>query len=594
MSVKNHHDHWQLFRNRTSYVGLYLAGVGLVLIFFTAAIDWMQGEHSSYVGLLLLLFFGMVLMGGVLTLFGAWRERRRRAGGAPPQQRLNLNEPADRRKFYLWCIGGVVALNVAVFASFSGYHYTESVSFCGALCHTMTPEYVTHQSSPHANVECVECHVGPGLSYFLKYKLAGARQLFNLLANIYPTPIPTPLENLRPAPEICEQCHWPGKFFSTKLLQRPYFRNDEKNTAEQITLGVKIGGQIFHSIHYNHISGVKQIAYAAEDRQDQKIPWVSVERLDGSTEEYLSLDARGADQGFADKARPFDCIGCHNRPTHIFNTPDQAINLLLAANHIPRDLPWVKKVAADALGAGYPDRQQAHAGINTAISGFYADRYPELSQSMKAEIGQTVAQVTALYDQNVFPEMKANWATHADNIGHKDWDGCFRCHDGRHTTKSGKVLSDECTLCHTMPVRGPLQPLGVMSQGTPGVLAAWHPLDLSGKHGALACTRCHEGGDRSPTTCAGCHKIDPTWPMFEQGCDSCHQVPQEVTGMTDCRDCHTPKGLHIMDTHAETDCTDCHKPHQWQVTGRESCEQCHDDRQEHNPGVACITCHLFN
>lgn len=581
---------WSLFQNRTSYAGVYLAGMGLVLILFTAVIDWMHGEHSSYIGLLMILFLGMILFGGLLIVFGAWRNRR---SAAQPEKHLDLNEPADRRKFYLFFVGGAVLLNVAVFASYAGYQWTESVGFCGTLCHTMGPEYVTHQESPHANVACAECHVGAGFEYFVKYKMAGTVMMYKQLTNSVEPPVPTPVTSMRPARAICESCHWPEKFFGTKLVQRPYFRSDKENTAEQITLGVKIGGQIFHSIHYNHISGVEKIEFVARDKREQQIPWIAVTRLDGSTEEYLSLDDKGPKKALADESRIFDCIGCHNRPTHVYYTPDRAVNTMLAANRIPRDLPWVKKVATDALSADYPDREQAHAGIDSAIRGFYTEKDPDLSRSRKAEIGQTVAQVTALYDQIVFPDLKVNWQTHADNSGHKDWLGCFRCHDGRHATKDGKVLSDECTLCHTLPVRGPLQPLGVMSQAAPGAKASWHPLDLSGKHGTLACNRCHQAGDPPPATCTECHKIDRKAPMIDQGCDSCHQVPQEVTGMTDCSDCHTPKGLHIMDTHANTDCTFCHKPHQWQVTGRETCMQCHDDRQKHNPGVACVPCHVF-
>ncbi len=581
---------WQLFRNRTSYSGMYLAGMGLVLILFTAVIDWIHGEHSAYVGLLLILFLGMVLLGGVLTLFGAWRGQRCKKTGAPPGRRLNLNDPADRRKFHLICILGVVALNVAVFGSYAGYRYTESVSFCGTLCHPMNPEYVTHQMSPHANVACAECHVGAGFKYFVKYKLAGTQMLFSMFSNNFPRPVPTPLESMRPAREICESCHWPSRFFGTKLLQRPYFRNDEKNTPEQITLGVKIGGQIFHSIHFNHISGVEKIEYVAEDQQEQQIPWIAVTRLDGTTEEYLIRDPKTPDKNFADRAKTFDCIGCHNRPTHIFYTPDRAVNIMLAANLIPRDLPWIKKVAADALGSSYPDRQQAHAGIDKAIKGFYEERYPDLSQTRNNDINQTVGKVTALYDQLVFPEMKANWTSHPDNLGHKDWDGCFRCHDDRHTTADGKVLSRKCTVCHTEPTRGPLQPLGIMSSDSPGAQASWHPLDLTGKHGQLLCSSCHGGGVTPSNACTDCHDIDPKAPMMKkQDCASCHKGSDIVS----CKSCHTGKGWHLHDVHHASNCTACHKPHQWRVKGREACMECHGDKKEHNPGKDCAPCHLF-
>ena len=205
----------ELFRTRTSYLGMYLAATALILILFTLVIDKLQEEHSSYVGLLLLLFVGLALFGGALALYGAWRQNRRTEAERAAEKHLDLNEPADRRRFYLYFFGGAILLNIALLLSYSGYRYTEKSTFCGALCHTMTPEYVAYRSSTHAHVECVACHVGPGLSSYFKYKLAGIRQLAAMILHDYPAPIPTPIDNLRPARVVCEQCHWPGKFFGT-------------------------------------------------------------------------------------------------------------------------------------------------------------------------------------------------------------------------------------------------------------------------------------------------------------------------------------------------------------------------------------------
>ena len=376
-------------------------------------------------------------------------------------------------------------------------------------------------------------------------------------------------------------------------MQRPFFLYDEKNTPEQITLGVKIGGQLFHSIHYNHISGIRKMEYAALDSKEQIIPWVRVTRLDGSVDEYLSPDHQGRSAQFAATSRVFDCIGCHNRPAHVFYAPDRAVNYLMAAHQIPRDLPWIKKVAVEALSATYPDRVRAHEGIRAALVRFYGRQYPDLAKSRKAEIDRTVVTVTDVYDRNVFPAMKVNWQTHIDNSGHRDWPGCFRCHDGRLATKGGVVLSRECTLCHTLPVRGPLQPLGVMTEYTPGAEASWHPLSLAGKHGKILCSRCHLGGNPQPLSCAECHRIDPKAPMISYGCTTCHQVPQEVTGMTPCKECHSPTGLHAVAPHVAATCITCHKPHTWLVAGRDTCLQCHSDRKGHNPGQACMACHAF-
>lgn len=586
-------DCLQQYRNRISYIGIYLALTGLGLFLFTLVIDRLQHGDSSYVGLILIVFLGLVLLGTALAVYGGWRERRRAVAGAALPRRLDLNESADRQRFYLLFFGGAIFFNIVVFMTYTGYRYTEQSSFCGALCHPMAPEYAAYQSSSHAHVECVSCHVGPGLSYYLKYKLAGVRQLVALLTNDYPTPIPTPIDNLRPARAVCEHCHWPNKFFGTKLVQRPWVHPDEKNTAEQITLGVKIGGRLFHSIHYNHISGIKGMSYASLDLKEQEIPWVSVTRTDGSTDEYRSLDYRGPVDRFRAEAKDFDCIGCHNRPAHVFYAPDFTVNRYLAAGLLPSDFPWLKKVAVEALSRTYSDQKQAHAGIRSAVAGFYEKQYPELAGKRRNELEGVITTVTALYDRNIFPDMKVNWQTHIDNNGHRDWPGCFRCHDGRHATQSGKVLSRECTLCHTLPVRGPLQPLGVMTECAPGAATYWHPLDLSGKHGRILCSRCHLGGNPPVPACTGCHKISSTAPMISFGCSTCHLVPQEITGMTPCTECHSPTGLHTAGPHAETPCITCHKPHTWLVSGRETCLQCHTDRKTHNPGTACMTCHAF-
>ncbi len=46
--------------------------------------------------------------------------------------------------------------------------------------------------------------------------------------------------------------------------------------------------------------------------------------------------------------------------------------------------------------------------------------------------------------------MKVDWKTHPNNIGHMYYPGCFRCHDGNHVSKDGKVISKDCNSCHTL------------------------------------------------------------------------------------------------------------------------------------------------
>jgi hypothetical protein len=46
--------------------------------------------------------------------------------------------------------------------------------------------------------------------------------------------------------------------------------------------------------------------------------------------------------------------------------------------------------------------------------------------------------------------MKVGWGTHPDNLGHNDYPGCFRCHDGSHNAKDGKNITNDCAMCHNL------------------------------------------------------------------------------------------------------------------------------------------------
>lgn len=592
-----------LHRNGLSYFGLLVAAIGLILILFTLLLSYSYHEPSPYIGIFSFLVFpGFIILGLFLFLYGLWREKRRRLRsgeeGPRPYPVLDLNYTGTRKKFGLVLIIGTISAIFGTYLIYNTFAWTESVPFCGALCHTpMEPEYVAYQSSPHARVPCVDCHVGTGVSWFVKSKLSGLYQVYAVATGSYPRPIPTPIANLRPSRETCEKCHWPEKFLGTKIRQRPYFSYDEKNTAQQISIGVKVGGRLFRSIHFAHIVDPEKIDFVALDRGDKEIPWVEVTRQDGSTEEYLSLDYQGTaeDLAIAPK-RKMDCLGCHNRPAHVFWTPTLGVDVLMTAKRISPDLPWIKKVAVDALVEKYPDRDSAHEGLRQAITGFYEKKFPNVHRDRQPEIKSAIEALISLYDRNVFHDMGVSWKTYANNIGHKNWPGCFRCHDDRHVTKSGKVLSKDCRSCHTMPVRGPLQPLGMVEVKS-GSGLSWHPMELLGKHATILCSDCHSAGFRPPASCTECHGFDKNAPMMSRGCDYCHQKSQAIKPVKFCANCHSKgsgKGLHMVDEHAEAPCMTCHKPHIWLVKGRATCLQCHDDKQHHKAKeVGCVQCHDF-
>lgn len=600
----NDTKHTGLYRNAISFFGALVSLGSVLLIIFALALDWSLKSPSPYIGIFTYMVFpAFFAVGAILYLYGMRREslRRRREGTSEglPYPRVDLNEPTARKWFSYIILGGTFLGILITFVTYNAFLYTESVSFCGTLCHSvMQPEYAAYKASPHARVSCVDCHVGHGASWYVKSKLSGARQVLAVLAKSYPTPIPTPIENLRPARETCEECHWPAKFFGTQLMQIPHFRYNEKNSPEQISLGVKTGGGSealggTAGIHW-HMIIANKVSYVATDRQKQEIPWMEARHADGRVEEYTSLDYRGTKEQLAALPKDeMDCMDCHNRPTHTFNPPEAAVDQAMTTGLIPRTLPWAKKVVVDALVKEYPTRAKAHEGLRAEITRFYQEKYPEVLKTRAGDVDKAVVNAMAIYDRSVFPEMNVNWKTYPSNIGHRNWPGCFRCHDGRHVSKTGKVLSTECTVCHTHPVRSSLMPLGTMSsQGT----MPWHPIELKGKHGRILCSKCHAAGYRPPTDCAECHKIDTAAPMMSSmKCDECHRKTQEAKPVADCKECHgSVGGLHKKGGHPESACVDCHKPHKWAVAGREPCLECHSDMAEHNKEQgACMKCHAF-
>ncbi len=590
-----------LYRNPISYVGGLIAAGSALLIIGTVLVGFSLKQPSPYLGIWTYMIFpGFLMMGVALFVFGMWWEnrRRRRAGTAEalPYPKLDLNDQRQRRRFSYFLVGGSILMMILAFVGYNAFLFTESVTFCGRICHTvMEPEYQAYLKSPHARVRCVDCHVGEGAGWYVRSKMAGLYQVYAVTFHAYETPIPTPVQNLRPARETCEECHWPNKFYGAQLLQIPYFRYDEKNTSDQISLLVKTGGgssKLGRSagIHY-HMVIDNTISYVAADEKCQEIPYVKVKGAYGQERVYESTEKPlKADQLAKLPVHVMDCMDCHNRPTHIFVPPDRAIDLAMNNGNISRDLPWIKKTAAEALTASYPDNATATREIKDRIFAFYSKNFPDVYNGRMRDIEAAVTVCQEIYNRTVFPAMKVNWTTYPENIGHRNWPGCFRCHDGKHVSKDGKVLTRECTACHTMPQRGPVEALGALPPVTD---ETWHPFVLKGKHAEILCDRCHSPGVRPKLDCAGCHKMDAKAPMMSD-CSTCHTAPGVKLPVNDCKTCHDKLGgLHKKGGHPDASCTDCHKPHQWKVSDRAACVACHEDKKDHNAPNFCGECHEF-
>jgi hypothetical protein len=309
---------------------------------------------------------------------------------------------------------------------------------------------VGHQAWPHARVACTGCHVGPGAGAFVEAKLAGTRQLFQVMTNRVPKPVPPPADLIQTARETCEGCHWPETFRGERELVVREFANDEANTETATTLRLRIGGGsprlgVGSGIHW-HMNLDNRIDFAAGESPDT-IPYVRLTRRDGTVVEFL---AEGASrEPFANQPlQRMDCMDCHNRPAHtFFFTPERAVDTAIAQGRIPRELPFVRREAVAAVTATYPDRAAALEAIASHLRGFYTSR----GGVDEGLLRRAVSSTQDLWAQNVFPSMNVTWGTYPSHIGHIDSPGCFRCHDDSHAAADGTVISQDCELCHTLP-----------------------------------------------------------------------------------------------------------------------------------------------
>ena len=410
-----------------------------------------------------ILFFlvlpAIFLVGLALIPLGAWIERRRLAAGkaasAMQWPRIDLNEPAQRRTAV--AVFALTMANVVIvsLAAYRGVEYMDSVAFCGQVCHgVMKPEFTAHQDGPHSRVTCVECHIGPGASYFTQSKLSGTRQIFAVMLNSFDRPIPSPVQNLRPAREVCEQCHWPEKFHGDKIVRVREYAEDEKNTETVTEFEVHVGGGserlgIAAGIHW-HMNVANEIEYIATDDKRQVIPYVRLKDRNGQVREYTAegvtpeVLARG-------ERRRMDCMDCHNRPSHTMApTADRAVNEAIASGEIPLTLPFARREATKALKVTYPSQETAAEVIAKALRDFYRANYEPVYMSRRQDVEKAVIATQNIYRRNVFPEMNVQFGTYPNNIGHMDSPGCFRCHDDNHKAADGKTIGQECDSCHSI------------------------------------------------------------------------------------------------------------------------------------------------
>jgi hypothetical protein len=456
MRERTRHLLASLTRSPIGLFGTVLAGASGFLIITLMAYDIIGGGEHPYLGILTYMVLPLVFFAGlVLVVLGIRKQTKARLAAeatgdvAPEFPVIDLND--DRTRTWLLTAGGFGAAAAVLLATttIKGVEYVDSNQFCGTTCHVMEPEWTAYQRSPHARVHCVQCHVGEGAGNFVQAKLSGVRQVIALMTNSYNRPIPTPVHNLRPARATCNECHWPTKFHGvrTKVITR--FRSDSANTETQTVIVNKVGGGqeigVSQGIHW-HVDPSLEVTYRSDESREY-VEEIETRYPDGTVRVYTRT--RPDDAPVAESVRTMDCIDCHNRPTHVYLSPEQAVDGVLQLGILSRSLPYIRREGLRSVKGDYGSHEEARAAIGQDIETFYEENFPELAAEQPQLIREAAETLGDVYATNVFPAMNVEWNTYPNHIGHAGMQGgCFRCHNGEFTADDGGKISVDCELCH--------------------------------------------------------------------------------------------------------------------------------------------------
>jgi nitrate/TMAO reductase-like tetraheme cytochrome c subunit len=443
----------ELARHPVAIVGAVLTTVTAVVFIALVIAAALGLLDNPYAGLVVFVALPAAFVFGLLLIpLGMWlqkRRLRRHPTEVAEWSVIDLRKPVVRRVTLAIIALTAVNLVIILVAGYGTLHWMESPSFCGQACHEpMHPQFTAWQNAPHSEVRCTQCHIGEGARAFLHYKFVGVRQLYHVVTGEIPRPIPG-VADMRPALQVCGNCHWPGHGSGEKLRVFSEFADDEANTETKTVMQLYVGGpgqptSAGRAIHW-HADPRVRIEFVATDADRQTIPYVKVTDAAGQTREYLA-EGTTPEQIAKGERRNMDCIDCHNVVAHrISPTAEQSVDEAIAAGRISRNLPFVRREAVRLLKEEYGAQGEGLLGIDKGLRTFYE---PRASAVDARAVGQASDTLRALYGRNVFPPMKVTWGVYPDNIGHNTSSGCFRCHDGSHATKDGAKIADDCEYCH--------------------------------------------------------------------------------------------------------------------------------------------------
>ena len=335
--------------------------------------------------------------------------------------------------------GGIVA-----------WEYSNSNEFCANMCHSVHPEETrAHRTSAHARVDCVECHMGRiSTLHMMALKPTHAKELWGMIVG-YERPLTS--HTLRPSRDNCEGCHWPSVEHHDSIAIKKRYDSDEKSTETSYRLVLHTGmGTIRESnargIHW-HIDN--EVEFIATDPQRREIPWVRVKSADGRVSTYVDTASKLTEAELRKfEPRRMECFDCHNAVGHPFRNPEDLVDEAIATGRIDRSLPKAKARAL-ALIEQAQKLTGPHKEMGAKLEKLIAEAAPE-GEVTEAEKKFRAAMKQILVDSS-FSHPGLSWASFPNHGGHKDFPGCFRCHDGKHLNEKGEAIRLQCTLCHNLP-----------------------------------------------------------------------------------------------------------------------------------------------
>lgn len=440
-------------RNPISLVGSAIVTAAAVVFLVLLALDLGGQIQNPYFGLLLFIAVPSVFGFGLLLIpVGVWRQRKRVREQKAVDEWPVIDFRLPRTRTIVFAVAMLTLVNAMIvsLAAYGAVHYMESAEFCGTTCHTtMGPEWASYKVSPHAEVSCVACHVGPGAGALVESKVAGTVQLWKVMTNTVPTPVPAPVKSMRPARETCQTCHWNERDIGATLKHIKEYADDEASSETVTTLHLHVGGgraelDSGSGIHW-HMNIDNRIEFIATDDKRETIAWVKFTDRAGNAREYSAEGVTPGQLALGER-RLMDCMDCHNRPAHTFDaTPERAIDRAIARRQIPIDLPFARREAVAALKDEYGSTADALAGIEARLRKAYQ------AQAASGSLPRLISGVQDVYNRNVFPAMKVAWGTYPNQLGHMFSNGCFRCHGDTLKTRDGATISQDCETCHAMP-----------------------------------------------------------------------------------------------------------------------------------------------